>query len=563
MKKHTFRAMFYMALGILLVSFALSIAVLNDHYSDISRAELRGQLELIAEGIKLDGETYLKNLDIEDTRITWVAADGTVLYDSAKDASQMENHADREEIREALQSQSGYGESRRYSKTMMSRYLYCAERIDDGSVVRVSRATNTILAMTITMIQPMCIVFLAAIVLAAVLSNWLSKRIVEPINNLNLKEPLSNEEYDELAPLLRRMDKQQRQLREQKSELNQRQEELNTIIDNMYEGLVLLGNRGNIVSINNAALRILGADPDCVGRNILAINRSVDVQMSVSDALDGIESDKTAEIGGAVYQITASPVRFDDKVRGAALMLIDVTEKEKSEQVRREFSANVSHELRTPLHSISGYAELLKNGMVRGEDVKPFATKIYNEAQRMIRLVEDIINLSHLDEGAADMEWAETDLSEIASHTVDSLQETAAAKNVKISFSGNSAKVYGIAHLMQEIVYNLCDNAIKYNKDGGTVDVTVREKKEKVVLIVKDTGIGIPEDQQERIFERFYRVDKSHSKEVGGTGLGLSIVKHAAIVHGAKIDLKSQLGDGTTIKISFPKRRPKKEEVES
>ena len=548
--------MFYMAIGILLVSFALSIALLNEHDSAVSRAELRSELELIAEGVQLEGKPYLKNLNIDDTRITWVAGDGTVRYDSVKNASRMANHADREEIRRALQSANGYGESTRYSDTMMSRYLYCAKRLDDGSVIRVSRGTNTVLAMTITMIQPICIVLLAATVFAAILSNRLSRKIVEPINCLNLEDPLANEQYDELAPLLRRMDRQQHQLRRQESELNQRQEELDTIIDNMYEGLVLLGNHGNIVSINNAALRILGADPDCVGKNILAVNRNVDLQMSVSDALGGTESDKIVRIGGAVYQITASPVQPGHEVRGAALMLIDVTEKEKSEQVRREFSANVSHELRTPLHSISGYAELLKSGMVRGGDVQPFAAKIYQEAQRMIRLVEDIINLAHLDEGAGEMGWAEADLSEIVRQTVERLQETAAAKNVTISFDGEPARLDCIAHLMQEIVYNLCDNAIKYNKDGGTVHVTVRNKKEKVILNVKDTGIGIPEDQQGRVFERFYRVDKSRSKEVGGTGLGLSIVKHAALVHRAKIDLKSKPGSGTMIKIVFPKHIP-------
>ena len=548
--------MFYMAIGILLVSFALSIALLNEHDSAVSRAELRSELELIAEGVQLEGKPYLKNLNIDDTRITWVAGDGTVRYDSVKNASRMANHADREEIRRALQSANGYGESTRYSDTMMSRYLYCAKRLDDGSVIRVSRGTNTVLAMTITMIQPICIVLLAATVFAAILSNRLSGKIVEPINSLNLEDPLANEQYDELAPLLRRMDRQQYQLRRQESELNQRQEELDTIIDNMYEGLVLLGNHGNIVSINNAALRILGADPDCVGKNILAVNRNVDLQMSVSDALGGTESDKTVCIGGAFYQITASPVQPGPEIRGAALMLIDVTEKEKSEQVRREFSANVSHELRTPLHSISGYAELLKSGMVRGGDVQPFAAKIYQEAQRMIRLVEDIINLSHLDEGAGEMGWAEADLSEIVRQTVERLQETAAAKNVTISFDGEPARLDCIAHLMQEIVYNLCDNAIKYNKDGGTVHVTVRNKKEKVILNVKDTGIGIPEDQQGRVFERFYRVDKSRSKEVGGTGLGLSIVKHAALVHRAKIDLKSKPGSGTMIKIVFPKHIP-------
>ena len=437
--------MFYMAIGILLVSLALSIALLNEHDSAVSRAELRSELELIAEGVQLEGKPYLKNLNIDDTRITWVAGDGTVRYDSVKNASRMANHADREEIRRALQSANGYGESTRYSDTMMSRYLYCAKRLDDGSVIRVSRGTNTVLAMTITMIQPICIVLLAATVFAAILSNRLSRKIVEPINCLNLEDPLANEQYDELAPLLRRMDRQQHQLRRQESELNQRQEELDTIIDNMYEGLVLLGNHGNIVSINNAALRILGADPDCVGKNILAVNRNVDLQMSVSDALGGTESDKIVRIGGAVYQITASPVQPGHEVRGAALMLIDVTEKEKSEQVRREFSANVSHELRTPLHSISGYAELLKSGMVRGGDVQPFAAKIYQEAQRMIRLVEDIINLSHLDEGAGEMGWAEADLSEIVRQTVERLQETAAAKNVTIE-EGTEVEASGTDH---------------------------------------------------------------------------------------------------------------------
>lgn len=555
MKNKLARAMFWMAVIALLISFALCIAVFYTNYGHITRDELKEQAELAAKGVSEGGLRYLESLELPDTRVTWIDGSGTVLFDSTRDASEMENHADREEVREALDRKSGQGDSRRYSRTMVTTYLYAAQRLDDGTVIRLSRASHSVLAMTIQMIQPLCIVVLVSALLAAFLSGRLARKLVDPVNHLDLDHPLQNEQYDELAPLLRRIDHQQRQIRLQEGELNQRKEELNTIIDNMYEGLVLIGKRGNILSINHAAMRILGGDEDCIGRNILSINRNLEIQDSVSDALDGHESDRTVEIGDAIYQVTASPVEMEQLVRGAALMLIDVTEKENMEQVRREFSANVSHELRTPLHSISGYAELLKGGMVRDADIEPFAEKIYQEAQRMIRLVEDIINLSHLDEGAQDMEWQETDLAQIARATVESLRETAEQNQVTLSFEGEEAKIYGISHLLQEIVYNLCDNAIKYNKPGGTVDVRVHEKKEKVWLIVRDTGIGIPENQQERVFERFYRVDKSHSKEVGGTGLGLSIVKHAARVHGAKIEMKSRPGEGTAIKVGFPKKK--------
>ncbi|MGI6117577.1 MAG: ATP-binding protein [Bilifractor sp.] len=556
MTLRVFRSMFFLTIGILLVSFALSVGILNGYYTDISKSELRKQADLVAQGVSLDGEEYLESLESGDTRITWIDSDGTVLFASENDAGNMENHADREEIREALKEKSTYGESVRYSKTMMERYQYCAKKLSDGTVIRVSRSMGTVLSTAIGMIQPMCVVLVIAAGLSAFLASRLSKQIVRPLNELNLDDPLSNEEYDELAPLLRRMDKQQRQLRVQKSQLMQKQEELNTIVDNMVEGLILLGSKGNIVSINRAAERLLGAQPDCVGKDILTVNRNYSIQQAINGALDGHEVDRNVELRDSVYQVTASPVELDGNVQGAAVMLVDVTEREKSEKVRREFSANVSHELRTPLQSISGYAELLKNNMVRKEDVGPFGEKIFQEAQRMIRLVEDIINLSHLDEGAGDMDWDDVDLSEITRRTVDSLQPAAAKKRVELTYAGpDSLKVHGIGHLLQEIVYNLCDNAIKYNRMGGSVTVALKERKEKVVLSVKDTGIGIPDDEQDRVFERFYRVDKSHSREVGGTGLGLSIVKHAARVHGAKIDLKSKLGSGTHIKISFPKKR--------
>ena len=444
------------------------------------------------------------------------------------------------------------GESERYSSTLMEKSLYSAMVLDDGSILRMSVSQSGILTLLLGMLQPIIVVLIAAIALSLLLASRLSKRIVKPLNELDLDDPLSNEGYDELSPLLLRVYSQQKQLKKQSAELGQRQDEFAAVTASMSEGLVLLNDKGNILSINPAASRFLDTDQHSVGENILTVNRSLDLQELLSKALNGDQAEKIMDLQEGHYQVIASPVISDNTVSGIALLIFDVTDKENSEQMRREFTANVSHELRTPLHSISGYAELLKNGMVKTADIRPIASKIYDEAQRMVRLVEDIINLSHLDEGAGDMAREKIDLFEAAKAAALSLEPEAESADVSISVTGEPAVIVGIPQLIGGIVYNLCDNAIKYNHKGGSVSVIVRKNDDSAVLTVRDTGIGIPAEDQNRVFERFYRVDKSHSKEVGGTGLGLSIVKHSARIHGARISLESSVGEGTTVTVKFP-----------
>lgn len=550
MTKRIFRSICLVAMAVFLAAVILIMGVLYGYFSSVQQSQLKMQLELAAQGVNHEKATYFDHLQVQNYRITWIAADGTVLFDSEAQSSSMENHLEREEIKEALAE--GYGESRRYSSTLMDRSLYVAQRLEDGTVLRLSIAQNTILTLVLGMAQPICIVFLVAVVLSITLAVRLSKSIVRPLNEMDLDHPLSNESYDELAPFLRRIDGQQRQLRGQKAQLEQKQAELDTIIGSMSEGMVLLGEHGKIVSINPAAMRLLGADHNPVGEDMLTISRNLDLHDILSQALQGNRGVQTVSLETGRYQISASPIQSKENVAGVALCFFDVTEKEKAEQMRREFTANVSHELKTPLHSISGYAELLQNNMVKSEDIIPFAGKIHAEAQRMTQLVEDIISLSHLDEGASDMQWAQVDLYELAEKAVSGLETEAEAANVAITLCGAHVNLYGIPQLLYSIVYNLCDNAIKYNKTGGEVTVGIKKTENDVVLSVQDTGIGIPIDEQERIFERFYRVDKSRSKEVGGTGLGLSIVKHAVIIHHAAIEVDSAAGGGTTITIRFP-----------
>jgi two-component system phosphate regulon sensor histidine kinase PhoR len=404
------------------------------------------------------------------------------------------------------------------------------------------------------MVQPICIIFLIALILSLVLASRLSKKIVQPLNELNLDEPMKNEGYDELRPLLRRIESQQRQIRIQSHELEQKKKEFETVTNGMTEGIILLNSKRTILSINPAAQRLFGADHSCIGKYILSVNRSLELQSLLLKAGDGQYAEMIMELGGSKYQLDASPVISDGQVSGTVLLMLDVTEKEKSEQMRREFTANVSHELKTPLHTISGCAELLSNGMVKQEDIPEFSTKIYTEAQRMIRLVEDIIRLSHLDEGATDLKREAVDLYALAENTLQILSQEAHEAKIQMNLEGEKAVIDGIPQLLQGIIYNLCDNAIKYNREGGSVTVSVKNEEHQVQLSVVDTGIGIPEEHQERIFERFYRVDKSHSKEIGGTGLGLSIVKHAARLHDASINVHSVVNGGTTIEVSFPKK---------
>ena len=551
MTKRIFRAICLVALVVFLASVTLIMGILYDYFSRVQQDQLRIEAGLAARGVEENGADYFDGLDTQSYRITWIGADGTVLFDSDSDAGTMENHLEREEVKQAMAS--GFGHSSRYSSTLMERLLYSAQRLDDGSVIRLAITQNSVLTIVLGMIQPIFLVSLVAVILALVLASRVSKAVVRPLNELNLDEPLNNEGFDELSPLLRRIDSQQRQLKGQALELKQKKDEFLAVTSNMSEGLVLLNSQGTILSINNAALTILEAGKSCVGEDILTVNRSLEMQKLLEEARTGQRSETKLCLSGRECQLDASPIISGGIFGGVALLLFDITERENAEQLRREFTANVSHELKTPLHSISGCAELMKNGLVKPEDTARFAGQIYSEAQRLINLVEDIIRLSRLDEGAEDMQRERIDLYALSGSVIDSLENEARENNISMALCGGPAFIWGVRQLVGGMIYNLCENAIKYNKENGSVKLTVSNEGEFSVLNVSDTGIGIPPEHQSRVFERFYRVDKSHSKEVGGTGLGLSIVKHSAMVHNAKIDLQSTPGKGTSVTVRFPK----------
>ena len=551
MTKRIFRAICLVALAVFLASVTLIMGILYDYFSQVQQDQLRIEAGLAARGVEENGAAYFDGLDTQSYRITWIGADGTVLFDSDSDASIMENHLEREEVKQAMVS--GYGHSARYSSTLMERLLYSAQRLEDGSVIRLAITQNSVLTIMLGLIQPVLLVSLVAVILALALASRVSKTVVRPLNELNLDEPLNNEGFDELSPLLRRIDSQQRQLKGQALELKQKKDEFLAVTSNMSEGLVLLNSSGTILSINNAALTILDADKSCVGQDILTVNRSLEMQKLLEEARTGQRSETKLCLTGREYQLDASPIISGGNIGGVALLLFDITERENAEQLRREFTANVSHELKTPLHSISGCAELMKNGMVKPEDTVRFAGQIYSEAQRLINLVEDIIRLSRLDEGAEDMQRERIDLYALSGSVIDSLGNEAKENKITVELCGGPAFIWGVRQLVSGMIYNLLDNAIKYNKANGSVKLSVSNEGEFSVVKVSDTGIGIPPEHQSRVFERFYRVDKSHSKEVGGTGLGLSIVKHSAMVHNAKIDLQSTPGKGTSITVRFPK----------
>lgn len=546
MTKRIFRAVCAASLAVFVVTVLLILGVLYNYFSSVQQNQLRAETALAAQGVEQSGKGYFEGLDTASHRITWIAADGSVLYDSSSDSLTMENHLQREEIREALAS--GIGESSRYSSTLMERSLYCAQRLTDGTVIRLSVSHSSILLLLIGMLQPIIIIIVVAAVLSFVLAGRLSKRIVEPMNRLDLDAPLENEGYDELAPLLRRIHSQQLQLKQQESELQQKKSELDTIVGSMQEGMVLLEKDGKIISINQSAKTLLDAPDAVFGNQLLTVSRNTELQKALELASQGQRADIRAELHGRIIQISAAPVLSESGISGVAIVFFDITQREKAEQLRREFTANVSHELKTPLHSISGYSELLKCGIAKAEDVQPFAEKIYGETQRLIALVEDIINLSYLDEGGKELRWTDVDLYDSAQTVVQSLRNVASEGDISLRLEGSSTHIRGVPELIYGIVYNLCDNAVKYNRPGGSVTVTVRDRS----VSVADTGIGIPDEHLDRIFERFYRVDKSRSKEVGGTGLGLSIVKHAALIHKAKISVSSRINEGTTITVSFP-----------
>ena len=551
MTKRIFNSICLVALTVFFASLTIIMGALYGYYSQIQRNQLKNQTILASQAVAAEGIAYLENLDIEDCRVTWISADGAVLYDSTQDFDSMENHLQREEVLQALET--GSGESTRYSVTSMQHTVYAAQLLPDGTVLRLSMAQYNIFTLLLRMGQSICLMILVAAALSLWLAHRLSKAITQPLNQLNLDSPLSNVEYEELLPLLRRIDSQQLQLRGQATELKRKQREFETVTKNLSEGLVLMNEDCNVLTMNPAAARIMGLPRPYVGINFLSINSAAVLEPLLRSALDGSRSENTVTLPLGEYQIDASPVKSGGGVSGLVLLMFDITEKKRLELQRREFTANVSHELKTPLHAISGYAELLKSGLVRPEDTLPFFENIYTEAQRMIQLVEDILKLSRLDEGAGDMQAEQIDLYLLAQEVLRELSPAARQADVRLQLQGESCTMEGIHQLLSGIVMNLCTNAIKYNRPGGQVHISLEQTAETVTLTVADTGIGIEPEHQERIFERFYRVDKSHSKAVGGTGLGLSIVKHAALIHHAQIRLDSTLGKGTSVQVIFPR----------
>ena len=544
-----FRNSMVVGLSVFLLTVALFMSMLYQYFQEQFTAQLENEAALVSAGVEAMGQDYLDGLS-STNRITWVAPDGTVLYDNTADPASMENHADRVEIQEAMRGSRGT--SVRESATLSEKTIYAARRLSDGSVIRLAGAQRTVAVLLLSMIQPLLIILALSLLLAAVLASRLSKGMIQPILNLDLEHPEQCETYDELSPLLTRIRRQNDTIQRQMETLRQRQQEFTALTENMSEGFLLLDQRGHVLSYNSGALRLLGAAPPREEANVLTLDRGENFRQTVETALAGTRCQEHLERSGRQVQLLADPVFRGEQVAGAVLVLVDVTEREQGEQMRREFTANVSHELKTPLTAISGMAEIIKNGMVKPEDVAGFAADIYKECQRLITLVEDVIHLSRLDEGGAGLEKEPVELLGLCRKAVQRLEPLAQSGQVTIKTEGTPCTLPGIPGILEEIVYNLCDNAIKYNRPGGSVTVTVTPTKAGTELAVSDTGIGIPPEDQQRVFERFYRVDKSHSKEIGGTGLGLSIVKHGAMLHDARVELESALGQGTTVRVIFP-----------
>ena len=550
MNKRIFRSILLVAGVVLLASFLIILDCLYGYFGNLQEGQLRDELSLAVSAVEEEGESYLSRLKPENYRLTWVGEDGGVLYDTQADAGQMENHGDRTEIQDALRL--GQGQSSRYSSTLMEKTLYFARRLKDGSVLRISVSRATAWRLVLGMLQPVLVVLAAALILSGLLAGRLSKKIVEPLNHLDLEHPLDNECYEEISPLLNRINRQHEEIQQQMRVMRQRTDEFNQIIGNMQEGLVLLDEKETVLSINAAALKLFGVEKSCVGQSFLTVDRNHEISLAIQQALSDGHAEIRCHRGGRVYQFDLSRINSDDRAVGAVLLAFDITEQEYAERNRREFTANVSHELKTPLQGILGSAELIEKGMVQPEDVPHFIAQIRTEATRMVTLIGDIIRLSQLDEGD-EMPREKVELLSLAEEVTDSLKDEAAKKKVTLVVEGQAASIEGVRRLLYEIFYNLCDNAIKYNLPGGSVHFFVDSSEKSVAVKVTDTGIGIPAEDQSRVFERFYRVDKSHSKASGGTGLGLSIVKHAVQYHHGAIELKSEPGKGTEITCVFPK----------
>ena len=550
MTKKIFQSILLVAGCVLLASLLIIMGFLYDYFGGVEGNQLRDELSLASAAVEDGGTDYLARLTADRYRLTWIAADGSVIYDTKTDAESLENHASRAEVSQALTT--GTGESTRYSSTLMEKTMYYAQRLDDGTVLRISISRATVGMIAVGMIQPLLIVLIVALILSGLLARRLSRRIVDPLNSLDLEHPLDNDAYEELSPLLKRIHRQHVEIQTQLRELREKTDEFTQITGSMREGLVLLDEHGSILSINAAAQTLFGADAQCVGRDFLTIERSHEISAAIQAAVTDGHSEVRAERAGRVYQFDISRITSDGKLLGTVILAFDNTEQEFAERNRREFTANVSHELKTPLQGIIGSAELIENGMVKPDDLPRFVGHIHAEAARLVTLIDDIIRLSQLDEGDA-MPTEPVDLLAVSQEAAENLHDAAAARDVTLSVTGQPSVIPGVRRLLYEVVYNLCDNAIKYNRGGGRVDVMVAADAGGSSITVADTGIGIAPEHQSRVFERFYRVDKSHSKASGGTGLGLSIVKHAVQYHYGRIELESTPGTGTTIRVIFPK----------
>ncbi len=551
MTKKIFKSIMAVCTVVLVLGLAFVMGILYRYFGKQISTELEKEASYVAQGVELSGVEYLEKLNGKNARITLIDQDGSVLYDSQAEASSMENHGDREEVKEA--AETGKGEAVRMSETLSEKTIYYALRLTDGSILRVSSTQYSVLALVYQLIVPVLWILLLMIILSGAFAFRLSKKVVEPVNNLDLEHPEENEVYEEVAPLLSRMYKQNREIKNQIDTARRQQEEFSIITENMQEGLVVIDRYTMILSGNSSVWKLFHVSEPKSGESVYVLNRSEEFQSIIDKALDGKHNEAVLKVDGSDIHVIANPVMRENQVEGAVLLLVNVTEKLEREKLRREFSANVSHELKTPLTSISGFAEIIQDGYVKEEDIRAFAGRIYKEAQRLITLVEDVIRISQLDEGEVPYEWTETDLYQTVKNVFGTLSEAAKKQDVHLYIEGERIKLHTVSNILEEVLFNLCDNAIKYNKQGGSVCIRLAENEDNVCISVQDNGVGIPKEDQSRVFERFYRVDKSHSKEIGGTGLGLSIVKHGVSFLGGEVELESTPGQGTEITISFPK----------
>ena len=548
MRKKIFRSIFTVALVVLLASIGIATSFLYDHFNTSQQSQLQAELHLVADTVNEVGIEYFETFDSSVFRFTVVGADGTVLYDTQAIANEMENHADREEIIEAFQS--GKGSSARTSSTLTEKTFYEAVLLENGDVLRISVNQLTIGALIIGMLPAIFVIILIATVVAIILSLTMAKQVTEPLINLDLEHPAENVAYEELTPILTKLHKQHKQIKKQTKSIRRKSEEFDQIVASMNEGLVLLDEHAMILSINQAAKKIFGVNKDVKGDYFLLYDRTSKTSKAIWDALEEKHSEYTEERNGSVYQFTVNPIESSGKVLGVIILVFDVTDRAFAERNRQEFTANVTHELKTPLQSIIGSAELLETGLVKDEDKGKFIGNIRKEASRLVNLINDIIRLSQLDENL-ESATETVELMSVANEVVDVLSASASKKNVSLYVDGEPCTIFGVQRYIYEIIYNLCDNAIRYNVDGGKVVIKISKESGNTEIAVSDTGIGIAPEHQNRIFERFYRVDKSHSRETGGTGLGLSIVKHAVQYHKAKVMLDSIVGKGTTVTVKF------------